>query len=270
MSEYVYLNGKIVPSESAVIHVNDLGLLRGYGVFDFFRAIDGKPIFMEDHLDRFENSCHYLGMSLPFSRVQIKASILEMITKNASPILGIKLVCTGGYSDDGYTPAETPNLFMLAKPFTFSTFSNGIKLLFVEHQRDLPTIKTTNYVKPITLLPKLRAQNAEDVLYHHGGLVTESSRSNFFMIKNGVLITANAGILEGITRKRILSFAHEILEVEIRDVTVSEVLEADEIFLCGSTKRILPIGQIDDTSYPIGSLTTALYERLLKEEQLDK
>jgi D-alanine transaminase/branched-chain amino acid aminotransferase len=64
MQEFIYLNNAFVKAEDAKIHVSDLGLVRGYGIFDFFRAIDGKAIFLEDHLDRFENSARLMG--LPF------------------------------------------------------------------------------------------------------------------------------------------------------------------------------------------------------------
>ncbi len=266
MIEYAYLNGQIVPTKDANINVADLGLLRGYGVFDFFRAIDGRPIFMDDHLDRFEKSRSYLGLHIDVNRDEIKVAILTLIERNHHSLLGIKLVCTGGYSDDGYTLPPSPNLMMLAKPFVFHPFEMGLKLMKVEHQRDMPTIKTTNYIKPISLLPKMKEINADDVLYHMNGYISESSRSNIFIIKNGVLITPHSGILEGITRKRILSFAPQILPVEVRQIHISEVQEANEVFLCGSTKRISPVTMIDEVKYATGPYTTRLYERLLEEE----
>ena len=94
MIEYAFLNGEIMPIENANLNITDLALLRGYGVFDFFKSIDGRPIFMEDHLDRFENSTWLLGLQIPFTREELRKKILELIRLNQHSLLGIKLVCT--------------------------------------------------------------------------------------------------------------------------------------------------------------------------------
>ena len=269
MTEYAFLNGKIMPIENANLNITDLALLRGYGVFDFFKAIDGRPIFMEDHLDRFENSTWLLGLKVPYSRVELRRNILELIRINHHNLLGIKLVCTGGYSLDGYNPAEIPNLFMVAKPFKMHPFDKGLKLMTVEHQRELAEIKSINYIKPISVVAHLHLSSSDDVLYHSDGHITESSRGNIFIVKNGVLITPDAGILKGITRKRILQFAPKVMPIELRAVTLEEVMVADEVFMTGSTKRIAPITMIDNKAFEIGNKTQKLYEMLLEEEKLD-
>lgn len=265
MSEYVFLNGEILESKDAKIHISDLALLRGYGVFDYFRVIDGKPIFLEDYLDRFERSVAGLNLILPYSREFLKVHIFELIRLNTHPLLGIRLVCSGGYASDAYSPTA-PNVFMIAKPFSFLPYDQGLKLMTADFQRELHQIKSINYLQPISLLPKMKACGADDVIYVHNGLVSESSRSNVFIVKNNVLITPDAGILEGVTRKKILSFATEILPLEVRSVHLEEVKNADEIFLSASTKRISPVTQIDDLPFESGPWTKLLYDRLIEEE----
>lgn len=265
MNEYAYLNGQILPAAEAVIGIHDIGLLRAYGVFDFFRVVDGRPIFMDDYLDRFERSAAGLHLEVPFTRAELSEGILTLIKKNYQPLLGMRLVCTGGYSPDAYTPV-TPNVFILARPFTFHPYTHGLTLATVAFQRELHTIKSTNYLQPISMLKSLHEKAADDVLYHHEGWVTESSRSNVFIVKNGVLITPAEGMLEGITRKRILSFSSEIMPTEVRPVRLEEVFEADEVFLSASTKRISPVTAIDHIRYASGPYTHLLYKRLLEEE----
>jgi branched-chain amino acid aminotransferase len=267
MIEYAYLNGEIMPIENANLNITDLALLRGYGVFDFFKAIDGRPVFMEDHLNRFETSTWLLGLKIPYSREHLRKHILELVRLNYQSILGVKLVCTGGYSEDGYTPAAKPNLFMVAKPFKMHPYEKGLSLMTVEHQRELAEIKSINYAKPISVLAQLRSSEADDVLYVSNGLITESSRSNIFIIKNGVLITPDAGVLRGITRKRILQFAPKVMPVEVRPVALSEVLDADEVFMTGSTKRIARVISVDNKKFINSQLTRLLYDMLLNEEK---
>lgn len=266
MSEFAYLNGLILPVNEAHLNINDLGLLRGYGVFDFFRVIDGKPVFLEDYLDRFEHSLSGLNLKTEFTRAQWREAIFELIRLNPHSLLGIKIVSTGGYSRDGYTPFKS-NIFMLARPFQFHDFNQGLKLMTIHYQRELPVIKSINYLVPISCLPQMKEKGADDVLYHFNSRVTESSRSNVFIIKDGKLITPAEGILLGITRKRILSFAGDILPVEVRHVSLDEVREADEVFLSASTKRISPVTKIDDIQYQIGPWTRLLYDKLVMEEK---
>jgi branched-chain amino acid aminotransferase len=265
MVEYVYLNGQIIPAADAAIGIHDIGLLRAYGVFDFFRVVEGRPIFMEDYMDRFERSAAGLHLEVPYPRAVLREAIHTLIEKNDQPLLGIRIVCTGGYSVDAYTPT-TPNLFILSRPFTFHPYTHGLKLATIAFQRELHTIKSTNYLFPISMLQVLKQKEADDVLYHHEGWVTESSRSNIFIVKNGVLITPAEGMLEGITRKRILSFSSEIMPTDIRQVRLDEVLTADEVFLSASTKRISPVTGIDHVRYASGPYTHLLYKRLLEEE----
>lgn len=266
MDAHLFLNGDILPYDKGTLHVSDLGLLRGYGVFDFFRVIDGKPIFIDDHIQRFFNSASALHLNLGYSAEDFKGFIKQLIHLNPHKLLGIRLVCTGGCSTDGYSPSEVTNCFMIAKPFVFQPFDVGLKLMTVSHQRDMPEIKTTNYIKPIQTLVKQRQSGMDDVLYHLDGKISESSRSNIFIIKDGVLITPKTGVLYGITRKKILEIAPNIMEVEVRDVLLTEVWNADEVFLAGSTKRVSPVVKVDDKEFGTGVLTKKLYDALVDVE----
>ena len=267
--EYYYLNGQIVPAEEARIHVSDLALLRGYGVFDFFRAIQGKPIFIEDHLDRFENSANLMDLIIPESRERLLEVIMELIRINPHELLGIKIVLTGGYSPDGYNPAEKPNLFMIARPFVFKDPAKGIKLMSCEYQGEIPEVKTLSYITPVRLLPKMRATGADDYLYHYKGLISESSRSNIFIVKDKKVITPGTGFLPGVTRKHVIKACKGVFDLEERDVSLAETFAADEVFTTSSTQRVLAITKIDDQvcgDGQTGPVTKKLQELLLKEE----
>src|SRR5690606_3594045 len=117
-----------------------------------------------------------------------------------------------------------------------------VKLVTEEYVRPLSSIKTTNYTFPVWLSAKWKEQAAEDVLYHCAGNISESSRSNIFMVKNGIVATPKSNILLGITRQHVLILAGD---VEERDISLTEILNADEVFMTATTKRILPVTQID-------------------------
>ena len=264
--EYTYINGQILPIADAKIHITDLAILRGYGVFDFFRAIDGQPIFLEEHLDRFEYSTSKMGLALPYSREHLREHILDLIKLNKHKLLGIKLLCTGGYSEDGYTPT-LPNVMMLAKPFSMPQQSDFIKLMLVEHLRELPDIKSINYIVPIYHLPKMKAAGAQDVLYHFNGIISESSRSNIFMVKDGKIITPSRNILHGITRQNIMKIVKNHFDCEERDITLEEFLNADEAFISGSTKRVVPIQSVDNHVFKDNKITHKIRKLLIENER---
>ncbi len=277
---YIFLNGKIIPAADAMLHVSDLGLLRGYGLFDFLQSINGTPLFLADYLDRFYRSAKAMDLEIPFQRDILKQNIFDLIKKNNLSHSGLKLILTGGYSEDGFTPTA-PNLIILENgipplPSDYQGYTHGVKLILHEYLRENPLVKSTNYVVPIMLQNKWKSLGAIDVLYHKDGFVTESSRSNFFIInKQNVLITPSKNVLHGITRMKTLDVAAGILPIEIRNMNLQEVLDAKETFMCSSTKGILPVVQLDDyviNDGKVGHFTKVLIEKIedLQREYLEK
>jgi branched-subunit amino acid aminotransferase/4-amino-4-deoxychorismate lyase len=248
MGEFFFLNGKIIKAIDAFLHITDIALLRGFGIFDFCRTQKGIPFLLDKYLNRFYNSARHVDLEIPYSQEFIKASIHELIQQNGMMEAGIRMVMTGGYTENGFTPGE-PNFFIIIEKINFpgqSLYDNGIKLLFLEHQRELSHIKSINYLTPISIRNTIQKAKAYDVLYHSKGNVLEVSRSNIFIVRDGTIITPARNILEGITRSSVLNLAKEYYPVEEREIPVQELLLADEVFMTGTTKRVLPVSTIDD------------------------
>jgi branched-chain amino acid aminotransferase len=100
MKPFCFADGKIIPSEMATIHPMDLGLTRGYGIFDFFRTVNYQPLFLEHYLDRFIASAEKTYLPLPYSREELRASIAELIDKNDLQNGGLRMVLSGGVSEN--------------------------------------------------------------------------------------------------------------------------------------------------------------------------
>jgi D-alanine transaminase/branched-chain amino acid aminotransferase len=250
MDKWVYLNNNFVLEKQAGLHVNDLAIQRGYGLFDYLKTINNSPIFMEDHLERFYFSAEQLRLPVPISKSQLEIIIHELISRNGIPDSGIKLTLTGGYSPDGYNITQ-PNLIIAQHPLQLPTqeaVENGIKLITYEHQRQLPQVKTIDYLMAIWLQPLIKEKGADDVLYFFNDVVCECPRANFFIVtKEDKLVTPAQNILKGITRKKILENAGSFgLAVEERDIKIAELKTAKTAFICSTTKAILPVMQIDD------------------------
>jgi len=267
MIKFYNLNGELVPKENATLHVSDLAIQRGYGIFDFFYVQKGQPTFLEDYLDRFENSARLMELQLPVSRAELKDRIFELIKVNGLPDSAIKMILTGGYASDGYVPPERQNLLLMSFPqrlYGPTTYSEGIKLMTYQHVREMAEVKTLNYTVGIRLLKALQKAEADEVLYHNGIHVSESARSNFFIVTpDDTIVTPNHDILWGITRKHILQNARKHYQVEERPLHLEEVFSAKEAFLSSTTKGALPVVQIDDQTIGSGTpgkITKHLYD----------
>jgi D-alanine transaminase/branched-chain amino acid aminotransferase len=186
---------------------------------------------------------------VPYSKAELQDLIYQLIRKNEIQNCGIRITLTGGYSEDGYLPA-VPNLFITTHtlPDQFKEhYDTGIPLTIWEHQRQLPDVKSIDYLMAIWLQPVLLQKEAFDVLYHSRGWITECPRSNFFIItKDDILVTPMDGILKGITRKQILKIADSILPIEERPVSLEELKHAKEAFITSTSKVILPVSRIDN------------------------
>ena len=272
MIKYYSVNGQIVPKEEAAIGIADLAIWRGYALFDFFLVKKSHPLFFDDYLDRMERSAKTLQLKIPLSRNEMKHHVYELIKANELESGGIKLVVTGGYSHDNFTPAA-PNLIMLVGPapaYPKWKYEEGVKLMLHEYHRTLPVIKSINYIVGVNLLPQMVATSSEDILFHYGGCVHETVRANFFVVENDhTIVTTAQDILEGITRQHVLKLAEPHYKIELRDLKMAELKTAKEAFITSTTKQVMPVVKIDETvigNGRPGKVTKHLFNLLNEEE----
>ncbi|WP_207434727.1 aminotransferase class IV [Sabulibacter ruber] len=270
---YAYLIDDFLPLESAFLHISDLSIQRGYGVFDFFKVRENQPLFLDQYLNRFYGSALMMDLPVPLSEERMKSVLEQLIQMNNLPESGIKMILTGGYSPNGYELAE-PNLIITQQELTLPSpeqIETGIRIITHEYVRELPRAKTINYSMGIRLMQQVKAQKADDVLYHKDGIVTEFPRSNFFLVtQDEVVVTPAKDILHGITRSNVLHLAGKHYKAEERDVTLQDIAQAKEAFMTSTTKRILPIVEVNGepvgTGKP-GPVTLHLLQELLALEE---
>jgi len=252
MNYYCYANGKILRKNEIKVGITDLVILRGYGVFDYMRTYYGVPFQINDYISRFENSVKGMKLNLSLKKAQIIFIINYLLKKNNASVkknFGIRLLLTGGYSLDAYLPAVEPNLFILIEdlPEYPSWWSEkGIKLMLHEHHREMPRVKTTNYLTAIRLAEERRKAKAQDTLYCSDGKILETTRNNFFLFHGDTLVTAKDDILQGITRKVIATISMKKFKLEIRDVLKEELNGCSESFITGTTRGVTPVVQINN------------------------
>jgi len=256
--KYCYFNGEIIPLEKAVVQIDDIGILRGYGVFDFLRTYNGKPFLLKEHLKRLENSAKALALSLPLTHKKIETLIEDLLKKNEVQDAQVRILLTGGKTVHGMGyDIEKPTFAILIEPLALlpaTLYREGAKLITDMHMRHVYSAKTTNYINAIALAGDRKKKDAVEILYCFDDNILECSTSNFFIIKGKKLITPKENVLLGTTRNFLLKFLAKEFEIEERTIKVAELKEADEAFLTATNKEILPIVKIDTLQIGTGKV----------------
>lgn len=252
-----YYNGKYAPMEECSLPMTDLAIQRGVGTFETIRIYDGKTFAMAQHLERLAGSTEGAGIKAE----EIIAKLPEIIRSGlALPEMKgfdgiVKTYVTGGdVNNSGTFP--NPRFFVIfdeAHKPTEDELKNGIALEPNHVDRPYPTIKSINYLFGLIPLSKSNKTNFESLYITPNGEITEALSSNFFICKEGRIITAPVGrVLAGVTRDIVIKLALENgFKVEERCPREEELAQADEAFITGSVKEILPVVRVG--SQKIGS-----------------
>ena len=249
---HVYLNGRIVPLAEAAISPLDIGLLRGYAVFDLLRTVRGRPFLLPEHLRRLHTSATHLGLSVPATDDEIATVIDELLRLNGHAEATVRLVLTGGVSPDGMAFDPTTPTFLILihelHELPASVHEVGGALLTECHTRELPRAKTTNYLTMLAARPRLAEAGALDLLYHDGKRVFEAASASVYFVRGTAILAPSAeDVLWGTVGSLVLELAGDVYIVEQRDVSLAEALTADEVFLTSTTRGVVPIVRLDET-----------------------
>ena len=254
-NQFAFLNGRILPLEEAAISPLDIGLLRGYAVFDLLRTVGGRPFLLAEHLRRLHSSAEKLGLTVPESDERIAEVIDELLTHNGHAEATVRLVLTGGVSPDGMAfDASTPTFLIVTHELhepPDEVYERGGALLAEHHVRELPEAKTTNYLTMLQARSRCAEAGALDLLYHDGERVFEAASASVYFVRGGRIFAPRGGVLWGTVGSLVLELAGDDYEVDFGDISLGDALCADEAFLTSTTRGVVPIVRIDDA--PVGT-----------------
>lgn len=246
-----YVDGEFLPENEAVISVNDIGLLRGYGVFDFLRTYNRRPFYLDDHVARLANSARLVDLELPCSQREVVDVAMQTLERNSDLAeANIRLVVTGGISADSITPANQTKLLVMVTDLhkcPSEWYRDGVAVITTNDERYIPTAKSTNYIPGILALSRARQQGAIESIYvDRFGRLLEGTTVNFFAFIGNKLVTPGSSILPGITRQVVLKLVENQFDLEIRDIHKDEMRLMDEVFITASNKEVVPVVRMDD------------------------
>lgn len=278
-----YVNGEYVPAESATISIFDRGLMHGDGVFDNVRTFGGRAFKVEEHLERLRKSMMYIELDPTFVIPELRQAITELVKRNGTEIADagdvyvIEIVTRGPMPETGFLTDGTPTVIAMIKNLDFASlgalYDNGVELtssLITRHFAGAidPRVKTIS--KGATARAELKAgrlrrasgQGAWMLMLNSDGSIGESHASNICIVADGCLVRPpRYQALAGISVETLAEIARNIgLKVEERPLYLYDLLNAEGVFITGTSYCVLPVATLDGIEI---APNRALYSRLV-------
>ena len=197
MSLIIYLDGKLVPQEQAVVSVFDHGFLYGDGVFEGIRAYNGRVFKLKEHLTRLYESAKAIALEIPLTMEEMEEAVLATLRANNLRDAYIRLVVSRGPGDLGLDPAKCskPTVVIIATTINLypqEKYEEGLEVVTTAIRRTVPDslnprVKSLNYLNNILAKLELKLAGVEEgIMLSQEGYVTEATADNVFIVKNGV------------------------------------------------------------------------------------
>ncbi len=268
MKNVGYYNGEIAALEDLKVSALDRAVYFGDGVYDVAFIHNRKPVDLDDHLDRFYNSCKLLKIEIDKTREELEAVFMSLIEKadeeETDFILYWQMSRGTAARNHIFPDCKKPSLFAYITPKKIGDQTRKVKFLTQEDNRFyLCNIKTINLIPNVLASEAAKQAGCDEAIFHRGNIVTEGAHTANFIIKDGVVITHPLDnlILPSITRKHVLEICRENnIPCEEREYTLDELFNADEI-LMGSTTSVLLAGDEIDGKH-VGGKNPELVKRL--------
>lgn len=275
-----YWQGIVTDPRLLLLPVDDHMVHRGDGVFEALRLIENNIYLLSPHLQRLRRSAKMISLDIPWSDEEIEAILRKLSEVSGPPNLMFRLFVSRGRGGFTTNPYECPqsHLIIVAcgfKPLPPEKYHQGVRIgrsQIRQKPEPFASIKSCNYLPNVLMKKEAVDRNLDFVIaYNERSELTESSTENILIYsKDGKLLHPRfETILRGTTLARSLELAKTHLGTEVQERTLYEkdLLEAQEVFMIGTTLDVLPVRQYEQTSFSMGPMGQSLI-RLLKSDQL--
>jgi branched-chain amino acid aminotransferase len=273
MPEKVFLNDDLLDAGQACLPVTDSGLLYGAGLFETMRSHNGVVFRLEDHLDRLLRSASALSINHAYDKPRLNEAVYAVLKANGLTDARLRMTLTNGPLSE---TADEPNPTLLItatllKLYPVEHYERGVRVVLCPYRQNttdpIGGHKTTNYYPRLLALTLARRQGAAEALWFtEDNRLAEGSVSNVFLVKGSVLHTpaVSTPVLPGIARRTICEIAErEGIELAEKDLTVDDLLAADEVFLTNVIMEALPVVSVE--KHQVGNGECGALTRRLRE-----
>jgi branched-chain amino acid aminotransferase len=251
--KFVFLNGQVVPTESATIPISDRSFLYGDGLFETLRVTRGQPQLWDEHWKRFSRGAEFLRIALACDSKALRKRAEELFEANETADCVLRIHLSRGVGPRGYSPrgAESPVLIMSthALPPPPESWELATTSFRLPATNPLSAFKTTSRLLHVMARTEVEDKRADEgILLTDAGEAAQGTSSNLFWIEGETICTApeQSGILPGVTRGAVLR-ACERLKLTLRQSTTRpEALRSSSgIFMTLSTYGLVEAASLD-------------------------
>lgn len=268
MPKTVWLNGELMPLETATIPAGDHAHLYGDGLFEGIRIYNGKVFKLDEHLTRLYQGVKYLAFEMSISQAELRQIILDTCkyADIQSGYIRLNVTRGTGLGLDPKNINKSPNVMVMVNElrlYPAEAYEVGLNVV-TSAIRVIPPDVLDPRVKCIgryagNILAKHEANKmgaGEALMLNAQGYVAECTGDNIFLVKDGVIYTPDqaSGILLGITRNTVIELARQAgYAVQERFLTLYDVFAADEAFLTGTAAEVIPMISLDNRKIGCGT-----------------
>jgi D-alanine transaminase len=280
VSDVLYFNGRFTTTAERVLGVEDRGFQFGDAVYEVFKFLGKRPIFLRQHFRRMERGLQRIEIPLPWDEPSFGKTVRELLDRTAFDDGIVYVQVTRGEAERAHFWPEgmTPTAIAYSRAFKFPDAAKkerGIRVITTPDRRwHYCSVKSTNLLANV--MAKKQAQRAaadEAIFLGDDGTVREGASSSFFAVKNGRVVTHTLEdcILPGVVRDTVISLALSAkLPVDERPLREAELFDLDEAFITSTTQGVMPISELDGRiigNSRRGEITTRLQELFDRKER---
>ncbi|MBV8544205.1 MAG: aminotransferase class IV [Acidobacteria bacterium] len=276
MSDVLYINGRFTTTAERVIGVEDRGFQFGDAVYEVFKFLRKRPIFLPEHYRRMENGLREIEIRVPWDEGQFAEVVRDLLARTAFDDGIVYIQVTRGESERKhfYPDDLMPTAIVYSRAFDFpdaAKKARGIALVTADDLRWRHcNVKSVNLLANAIAKKKAQRAGADEALLIDNGIVREAASSSFFGVRDGGVIThpLDEHILPGVVRDRVVSLAQaNQFRVDERPLREVELFDLDEAFITSTTQGVMPVATIDGRAMRRGSITTKL-QRMLDDDEV--
>lgn len=254
MPDPLYFNGRFTTTDERVLRVEDRGFQFGDAVYEVFKFLGRRPVFLAEHFRRLERGLRSVEIPLPFDQARYSGIVRELLERTEAGDGIVYTQISRGESERAhFWPDDAePTVVIYSRRFRFPDASKkerGIPVITTADRRwMLCSVKSVNLLANAMAKKQAQRAGADEALLMKGGFVTEGASSNFFAVRNGGLVThpLDEHILPGVIRDLVIGIAlRNRIRVDERPLREAELFDLDEAFTTSTTQGVMPVSEID-------------------------
>ena len=254
MADVLFINGRFTTTDERVIGVEDRGFLFADAVYEVFKFLGRKPLFLLDHFRRLDRSLHTVEIPTPWDEASFERDMKSLLERTTFDEGIVYIQVTRGEAERAHfwQDSLTPTAIAYSRRLKFpdeEKKARGIAIITTKDRRwHYCSVKSVNLLANAMAKKEAQRAGAEEAILLADGHVREGASSSFFAVRNGGLVThpLDEHILPGVVRDLVIGLAlRERIRVDERPLREAELYDLDEAFITSTTQGVMPVAQID-------------------------